>query len=261
MNRAHSSIVAKLRIALSPSVRCVRSAVVMLVLGTSLGLGGTPRPVADTKVRAALTDEQQIMHLLNRLGYGPRPGDLERVKRIGLEWYIDRQLHPENIDDAAIEARLVGLQSLRMTTAEVAEKYPAPQMVARELGLDLPAEAKPEAKSTESSSPQPGSQADDLDAKRQQQEVRQQILAHYAEHGLNLPRRLLQELRAQKFIRAVYSERQLLEVMADFWFNHFNVFWGKGADRWLTTDFEIHTIRPHALDKFQDLLLATAKSP
>jgi uncharacterized protein (DUF1800 family) len=261
MNRAHGSIVAKLGIALSPSVQCARSAVLMLVLGTSLGLGGTPRAVADTKVRGALTEDQQILHLLNRLGYGPRPGDIERVKRIGLERYIDRQLHPEHIDDAAIEARLVGLESLRMTTAEIAEKYPAPQMVARELGLRLPADAKPEAKSVEPSSPQQGSQADDMEGRRQQREVRQQILAYYAEHGLNLPRRLLQELQAQKFMRAVYSERQLLEVMTDFWFNHFNVFWGKGADKWLTTDFEMHAIRPHALGKFQDLLLVTAKSP
>jgi uncharacterized protein (DUF1800 family) len=233
----------------------------MLMVGASLGLGGMPLAAADTKVRAALAEAQQIIHLLNRLGYGPRPGDVEQVKQIGLERYIDRQLHPEHIDDAAIEARLVGLESLRMTTAEIAEKYPAPQMVARELGLRLPADAKPEAKSAEPGGPQQGSQADDMDARRQQREVRQQILAYYTEHGLNLPRRLLQELQAQKFIRAVYSERQLLEVMTDFWFNHFNVFWGKGADRWLTTDFEMHAIRPHALGKFQDLLLATAKSP
>jgi uncharacterized protein (DUF1800 family) len=75
------------------------------------------------------------------------------------------------------------------------------------------------------------------------------------------PRRLLEELQTQKIIRAVHSERQLQEVMTDFWFNHFNVFWGKGADRWLTTDFEVNVIRPNAMGKFKDLLMATAKSP
>ena len=59
----------------------------------------------------------------------------------------------------------------------------------------------------------------------------------------------------------MHSDRQLQEVMTDFWFNHFNVFWGKAADRWLTTDFEMNAIRPNVLGKFKDLLMATAKSP
>ena len=69
------------------------------------------------------------------------------------------------------------------------------------------------------------------------------------------------ELMQSKLLRAVYSERQLQEVMTDFWFNHFNVFIGKGADRYLVTAYERDVIRPHALGKFRDLLLATAKSP
>jgi uncharacterized protein (DUF1800 family) len=93
-----------------------------------------------------------------------------------------------------------------------------------------------------------------------------EILSKYARPRQNLagaepPRKLLEELAAQKIIRAVHSERQLQEVMTDFWFNHFNIFWGKGVDRWLTTDFEMNAIRPNALGKFKDLLMATAKSP
>src|SRR5207253_6949242 len=57
------------------------------------------------------------------------------------------------------------------------------------------------------------------------------------------------------------SERQLQEVMVDFWTNHFNVFAGKGADRWLLTSYDRDTIRPHTLGKFYDLLLADAESP
>jgi len=64
-----------------------------------------------------------------------------------------------------------------------------------------------------------------------------------------------------KLLRAIYSARQLDEVMTDFWFNHFNVFIGKGADRYLVTSYERDRIRPHALGKFEDLLVADAKSP
>jgi uncharacterized protein (DUF1800 family) len=251
MTKARRSTIIKSPTASSSRLSRAMWAVVMLALATSLMLGGMLPAVADTQVSAAApTEKRQIIHLLNRIGYGPRPGDIERVMRMGLDKYIDQQLHPESIDDAATEARITSLDSLRMTTAEIAEKYPEPRLVAQELGLRLPAEAKQEA------SPP----ADDPDA-RQQREMRQQLRAYYAEQGLKLPYRLLQELQAQKLIRAVSSERQLLEVMTDFWFNHFNVFWGKGATRWLTTDFEMHAIRPHALGTFKDLLLATAKSP
>src|SRR5207248_6001790 len=72
---------------------------------------------------------------------------------------------------------------------------------------------------------------------------------------------VVDELQQAKVIRAAYSERQLDEVMTDFWFNHFNVFLNKGADRYLVTEYEHDVIRPHALGKFKDLLVATAKSP
>src|SRR5262249_22138115 len=76
-----------------------------------------------------------------------------------------------------------------------------------------------------------------------------------------VPQQILQDLHAQKLIRAVHSQRQLQEVMTDFWFNHFNVFWNKNADRWLTTNYEKDAIRQHVLGKFKDLLMATAKNP
>jgi uncharacterized protein (DUF1800 family) len=75
------------------------------------------------------------------------------------------------------------------------------------------------------------------------------------------PRYVILELQQAKLLRAVYSQRQLQEVMADFWTNHFNVFAAKGADRWLVTSYDRDTIRPHALGRFRDLLLATARSP
>ncbi len=69
------------------------------------------------------------------------------------------------------------------------------------------------------------------------------------------------DLQESKILRAVYSNRQLEEVLADFWFNHFNIFLEKGADRYLITEYEREAIRPHVLGKFRDLLEATAKSP
>jgi uncharacterized protein (DUF1800 family) len=78
---------------------------------------------------------------------------------------------------------------------------------------------------------------------------------------MNTPRFIILELQQARLLRAVYSQRQLYEVMVDFWNNHFNIFAAKGADRWLTTGYERDTIRPHALGRFRDLLLATAQSP
>src|SRR5260370_589875 len=80
--------------------------------------------------------------------------------------------------------------------------------------------------------------------------------------ALNNPQQVVvNELTQAKLLRAIYSERQLDEAMTDFWFNHFNVFINKGADRYLLTSYERDAIRPHALGKFEDLLVATAKSP
>jgi uncharacterized protein (DUF1800 family) len=69
------------------------------------------------------------------------------------------------------------------------------------------------------------------------------------------------DLMEGKMLRAVYSNRQLSEVLDDFWFNHFNIYLDKGADRYLVTEYERDVIRPHVLGRFRDLLEATAKSP
>jgi uncharacterized protein (DUF1800 family) len=79
--------------------------------------------------------------------------------------------------------------------------------------------------------------------------------------AMNAPRLIIFELQQARLLRAVYSQRQLYEVMVDFWSNHFNIFAAKGANRWLMTSYDRDTIRPHALGKFRDLLLATAQSP
>src|SRR5688572_8137427 len=185
----------------------------------------------------ALTEQQKITHVLNRLGFGARPGDVERVQKIGIREYIERQLKPESIDDTRANDKVKHLGSLQMTLPEVFENYPDPQRIAQSMGIR---------------NPNQGDNAEENRAKIQQ---------YMTTNMLQRPQQLLQELISNKVVRGVYSERQLSEVMTDFWFNHFNIYWDKGADRWLTTDFEVNAIRPHVLGKFEDLVLATAKSP
>jgi uncharacterized protein (DUF1800 family) len=234
--------------------RRAASAALALAMAGALAFGAFAPVVADTRSKAtspSLTEGQKIIHLLNRIGYGPRLGDVERVKRMGIDKYIDLQLHPDRIDDSSIEARLANFPSLRMSLSEIQQKYPPPNLLARELGL------KQGKNGANGALQQPDPNADD----NQKRQYRQQVLAYYQEHGLKPPQLLLQELQGQKIVRAAYSERQLQEVMTDFWFNHFNIFWAKNADRNLTTDYEMNVIRPNTLGKFKDLLMATAKSP
>ena len=245
---------------LTRAKRQAAAATIALALTASLLLTAILPVAADTRSRTTrLSEDQKIIHLLNRIGFGPRPGDVERVKRIGIEKYIDQQLHPDRIDDSALHTKLAGLASLDMSIGQVLDKYPAPQEVLRELGLGK-RQAQNANPQTAPNPLQPGAQ-DGQESADQKREQRQKVMAYYAERGLKPPAELIQELQAQKIIRAVYSERQLQEVMTDFWFNHFNIYWAKGADKWMTTDFEMNAIRPHTLGKFQDLLLATAKSP
>jgi uncharacterized protein (DUF1800 family) len=129
-----------------------------------------------------------------------------------------------------MEARLAGLDTLRMTSREIAEQYEIPQLKARL--------AKRQAGAKDGDQPEPPSP-------EQQRRANLVVI----------------ELSQQKLLRAAYSERQLQEVLVDFWFNHFNVDARKGADRFLLTEYEREAIRPHVLGKFRDLLGATAKSP
>jgi uncharacterized protein (DUF1800 family) len=248
--------------------RRVAARMLSVAMSATLMLGTLAPVFGDTKAKttktAALTEDQKITHLLNRIGFGPRPGDVERVRALGIDKFIDQQLHPERLDDSATEARLKNVESIHMGLTELAEKYPQPGMIARELGLKGKAAAPktaPAEPANASGDNAPANQAADAPLDLNKQENRQMVMAYYREHGLKPPQMLLQDLMQQKVIRAVYSERQLQEVMSDFWYNHFNIFWPKGADKVLTTDYEMSAIRPHTLGKFEDLLMATAKSP
>ena len=262
------------------------------------GISGQSVKMATRKSAAKLSEDQRILHVLNRLGFGARPGDVERVKATGIDNYIAQQLSPEKIDDSASEAKLQNLETLRMSTAELYEKYPQPGQLLRQLQQRgaLPADLaqardnrvkgganaapatntqkKGDATSTQSTSEMQGpemaktndvaktnTQANNDANPMNNPEYRKAMMAYFKENNLRPAQFLTGELQMSRILRAVYSERQLQEVMVDFWTNHFNVFAAKGADRWLLTSYDRDTIRPHTLGKFYDLLLADAQSP
>ena len=220
-------------------LRGVAAAVSGLAVATSVVVLGAAKPPSSIP---AHPDDKTILHVLNRIGFGARPGDIERVRQIGLEAYIDRQLHPERVADAGMSARLTGFATLSKSTREIADEYFIPALRAR---VEIKKEAAAEAQKKDepaNDKAKPERTPAQMEAQRRQREV-------------------LDELSEQKILRAAFSERQLEEVMTDFWFNHFNVFAGKGATQIYLTEYERDVIRPHAFGKFRDLLEATATSP
>jgi uncharacterized protein (DUF1800 family) len=340
------------------------------------------------KAAAAANDPRRALHALNRLTFGPRPGDLQQVMAMGVDQWIDQQLHPEKIDDGALNARLEPLRTIRMSTREIAEDFPDPQEINQVMNgkRSMPSDParravyqvqvarlqeRKERKEEAGKSAAPGKinaergngpamtpnaaaetnaspNATDADNRaldtntamsvemntagagdatmtpqalpakltpEEEEQARRREEALYADldvqqlpslppdqrfkkvlsmstqaqlafadtlrggkgqeflEGLTPKQKetllamnnpaivVMSELMQAKMLRAVYSQRQLDEVMTDFWFNHFNVFMEKGLDRVLVTSYERDVIRPHALGKFEDLLVATAKSP
>ena len=213
--------------------RITRAAVACLAAGTLIA--ATPSQSVPSR-----PDDKTIVHVLNRLGFGARPGDIERVRKIGLATYIDQQLHPERIADTPMAARLAEFETINKSTRELAEDYFGPAMEARR-------RAQQAQKNQPSMDDAPGGQG--KPRSREQMQAQRKV------------REVLMEQSEQKILRAAYSERQLEEVLTDFWFNHFNVFAKKGATEIYVTEYERDAIRPRVLGKFRDLLGATAKSP
>jgi uncharacterized protein (DUF1800 family) len=248
-----------------------------------------------------LTADEAILHAMNRLAYGPRPGDVERVRQIGLAKWIDQQLAPNSIDDKAVNARIENLPTLSMSAARLIEEYPQPKQAAFQAAKRADA-ATNSSVTTTSPAPPSSSAAVGQSAQSNSAEVnvadkatvpvsmKTKTSASNPEVAANLttpgagkrdvlsgpdpnavprviaddskkPQRVIEELAMAKVTRAIYSERQLQQVMDDFWFNHFNVYAAKGEDKWYLTSYERDVIQPHTLGKFKDLVTATAESP
>jgi uncharacterized protein (DUF1800 family) len=305
---------------------------------------------------APMDENKKILHALNRFTFGPRPGDVVKVRAMGLDKWFDQQLHPERMDTAAMDARLAPFLTLKMSPREMVTNFPPPQVLRMvENGrVAMPSDPgkraiyesrivaynqqqaakKDEAAGTPQNPQNPRAKAgkkangngddaammadtpaENLTPEQLKERQKQQESAMYADIGavqlldlspedryqkiikmsprerLSLGRsiqgeKLLQlvdgmkpeqretvqaivqpqavvggELAQAKLLRAIYSDRQLEEVMTDFWYNHFNIFIGKGPDRYMITAYERDVIRPHVLGKFKDLLSATAHSP
>jgi uncharacterized protein (DUF1800 family) len=189
--------------------------------------------IAAAPQRSNELERARAEHALNRLAFGARPGDVDRVMQIGVDRWIDEQLQPDRIADTAVQAKLARYETLTMSSDEIAQKFAKPFYEARR-------QRKDKGKG---------------DFAEEAKEMRKLIPAGQR------PQRLLGELSAQRILRAAESERQLNEVMVDFWMNHFNVFAQKGLDRFFVATYERDTIRPRVWGRFEDLLLATAKSP
>ncbi len=183
------------------------------------------------------TDAPTVLHVLNRVGFGPTAASIEHVKRTGVQSYIDAQLHPERLPDSAMAARLSAFTTLAKSSRDLAAEYFVPARMQRRSAQrqaaapDAPATGQAPARTPE------------------QTEM------------MRMQRNVIGELSQQRILRAIYSERQLEEVLVDFWMNHFNVFVGKGQVRNYLTEYERDVIRPRVFGKFRDLLGATAQSP
>jgi len=320
---------------MKPSTEVPLVASLLVAASTALGVAADP-------FHQQLPADRQAVHVLNRLGYGPRPGDVTLVRRAGAEAWIRSQLHPERIAQSRVlDDRLEPLGSLRLPTWEIYERYAGDRtgtmmasgasQLARLLSPDhveilrsgtaderravitglspevrtpvllaLPAKALdglPDLQAAafnervaEQRRLRPpltdlltqeqvtllmrGSDAEktaliaSFDPERRAQVLRQVPPRAMPETfrreaiGLSQPVMLpLVELIDAKVYRALHSTRQLEEVLADFWVNHFNVFSGKGPVRLLLTSYERDAIRPHVLGRFRDMLLATARHP
>ncbi len=169
-----------------------------------------------------------MLHALNRLGYGPRPGEIERVRHKGLATYLDRQLHPEAVPNPAVADALAGYTVIGATTAELVRDYPQPSPEMRQ--------------------------------RLAKGDVGRRELREMLPPGRR-PAVVTAQLQGALVTRALVSERQLEEVLAGFWFNHFNVYSQKGAVRWMVPAYERDAIRPHVLGTFGDLVRATARHP
>ena len=191
--------------------------------------------------KEGLSEREAVEHLLSRLSFGARPGEVEKVLAIGLEKWVQQQLE-HSLPGAALEKKLSGYDALALDNETIVNTYLNAGQVVRMMQKN-------------------GTLSKDSMAKLEKADYRKDLLKLMQEKGLKLPQELNRQLVAQKLIRAVYSENQLQELMTDFWFNHFNVSVTKGQSQPYVLTYERDAIRPHTMGKFESLLKATAQHP
>src|SRR3954463_7521904 len=219
----------------------VRKLVAFGALLSLVPVGAKAQRISQTQTTSSdvreLPADQQIIQALSRLTFGARPGDIQKVRSIGLDKWIDQQLHPDKINDDAMNAFVSRYAALNQNQSDLLAQYAEQQRARQEIKRERADTTK-------------AMTADDV---AMMQQVRQQQASR---------RQVVIQLQSSRVARAVASERQLQEVMTDFWENHFNIYAAKGGpEPYYLTDFDENVIRPNSLGKFRDLLEAVAKSP
>ena len=205
------------------------------VISTTAGGQASPKskssaPRLDHRELAA---DQQVIQALNRLTFGPRPGDAQKVRAMGVDKWIDLQLNPSKIDDTPFDQFAARYDILNQDQNQLLQQYAEAQRERRMVKRDKADSA--------------------MITRDDSMAIRQIGLAR---------RNFMGQLQSERVARAVSSNRQLEEVMTDFWLNHFNVYAAKGPpEAYYLVQYERDVIRPNALGKFRDLLESVAKSP
>jgi uncharacterized protein (DUF1800 family) len=300
------------------TLRRPAAAILLLTLAIPASLTAQMASPAATKASKPqsgppLTPDEKILQVLNRFTYGPRPGDLERVRAIGLTAWFNQQMNPSKIDDSALEARLASYPAMQLPLDRLMEMYPSNNMIRAAINGRGPGIPRGEAEKAiyadqifreknKKKAANPDAVADDTPPLTPEEidnlltlppdkrfsalcrmklpelkQLRQSLAPSQREHFTDgfTPQQLEQvaafggpeaviaaEDTQTKLLRDIYTERQLSEVMVDFWLNHFNVYMKKSQQApYFITSYERDAIRTHALGRFEDLLIATASSP
>ncbi len=204
-----------------------------------------PAPPASSYAPAPATQgellpDEQIQQVPNRLTFGARPGDADKVRAMGIDKWIELQLNPDRIPDPAGDDVLRSYAVFSTPTGQIVRQFEELQRLQREAKKDA-----------------------GNDTTMTKPEARQEVLAQNPQlrQAAQRNQQMVGEVQSAQLARAVVSERQLNEVMVDFWENHFSVFAGKGQTRLYLAQYDRDVIRPRALGKFRDLLGAVAHSP
>ena len=190
---------------------------------------------------AGLSERQAAAHLLGRFTYGARPADIDAAVKMGLEKWFLQQLKGDSADDS-LNLMLKNYDALNLTNNEVSKRYPNGGQILRMAIRD-------------------GVIHKDSVGKTEKKDYRPQLTAYMNKHGYKPQAELYRQLINQKILRAAYSNNQTRELLTDFWFNHFNVSLTKGQSAEFIPAYERDVIRPNVFGNFENLVLATAKSP
>jgi uncharacterized protein (DUF1800 family) len=236
----------------------MKPAAIFTIRPLAAGLGVALLTAGFAPAQEAPSDRDEIVHVLKRITFGPCPGDVEAVQKMGLRAYIDQQLHPETIDDSAVEQQVAGFDMLQMSSQQLTEIYKTERMLQK---AKKDAETAAAAKAAANPSPNMDSQQATppvppvpAGGKTPRERMLDAINGNRSVSAIG-------QLQQAKLVRAVESKRQLQEVLVDFWGNHFNIDVKKNTDRILKVADDRDVIRPHIWGSFRDLLDASAKSP